>query len=229
MNLRIKLAKTKFVFINPSDVEISNKLITSLVDITKNFDDFGMLTPAYIDRSIHSNFYVWKKKGPDRIVKTKSKSYKLKEVDFIDGTILINKQKIKNNIFDENFFIYFETMDLSKRLLEKKIKLFACEDLTFKHYGSKSHNKKFNFQTQLSRSWHYNWSKFYYFKRHYNYIFALKKIFPNLKRVLFSIFKNSIFFYRKDNFRKLLISLNELKGILSSIFLKKSDYRIIYK
>ena len=73
-------------------------------------------------------------------------------------------------------------MDLSKRLIDKNIKLFACEELTFEHYGGQSHEKKFDFQAQLSRSWHYNWSKIYYFKKHYNYFYALKKNFSKLKK-----------------------------------------------
>lgn len=229
MNLGIKLAETKFVFLNPADIDISNKLLNSLEDITKSFDDFGMLTPAYKDRSIHSNFYVWKKKGIDKIISTPNNNYKLKEVDFIDGTILLNKQKVKNEIFDENFFIYFETMDLSKRLIEKNIKLFACEELTFNHYGGQSHEKKFNFQAQLSRCWHYNWSKFYYYRKHYNYFHALKKTLPNFKRALISFFFNSLFFFKNNSNENRLLALNEMKGIISSAMFKKSSYRLQYK
>ena len=86
-------------------------------------------------------------------------------------------------------------MDLSKRLINKNIKLFACEELTFEHYGGQSHEKKFDFEAQLSRCWHYNWSKFYYFKKHYSYFYALKKTFPNLRRALISYFLNLILFY----------------------------------
>ena len=229
MNLGIKLADTPFVFLNPADIDISNELLHSLEEITLNFKDFGMLTPAYKDRSIHSNFYIWKDKGPKQIINTQRKDYVLKEVDFIDGTILINKQKIKNENFDENFFIYFETMDLSKRLIDKNIKLFACEELTFEHYGGQSHEKKFDFEAQLSRCWHYNWSKFYYFKKHYNYFYALKKTFPNLRRALISYFLNLILFTKKNSYQKRLLALNELKGIIASATLRKSSYRVRYE
>ena len=187
-----------------------------------------MLTPAYKDRSIHSNFYIWKDKGPKQIINTQRKNYVLKEVDFIDGTILINKHKIKNENFDENFFIYFETMDFSKRLIDKNIKLFACEELTFEHYGGQSHEKKFDFEAQLSRCWHYNWSKFYYFKKHYSYFYALKKTFPNLRRALICYFLNLIIFTKKNSYQKRLLALNELKGIIASATLRKSSYRVRY-
>ena len=226
MNLGIKLSKTPYVFLNPSDVDISNKVLDSLSNIIKNFDDFAMLSPIYEDRSIHSNFFIWSQKGPDKIVNTQDKYFTLKEVDFIDGTIIINKNIINNELFDENFFIYFETMDLSKRLVKKKFKLYVCEELKFNHFGGQSHEKKFNFQAQLSRNWHYNWSKFYYYKKHYNYFFSLRKILPNFLRAIRIYLLNFFVFNNKDKENKKLLALFEIKGILSSIMLKKSSFRI---
>ena len=225
MNLGIKLSKTPYVFLNPADVDISNEVLSSLNDIVEKFKDFGMLTPAYKDRSVHSNFFIWNKKGPDIKVDTREKIFTLKEVDFIDGTILLNKEKTNNELFDENFFIYFETMDLSKRLIDKNIKLYACEDLEFDHYGGQSHEKIFNFQAQMSRNWHYNWSKFYYFKKHYSYLAALRKIFPNLIRATKNYLINSFYLRKKDRELNKMLAKNEIKGILSSVMLKKSSFR----
>ena len=229
MNLGIKLSKTPYVFLNPADVDISNEVLNSLNDIIKKFNNFGMLTPAYKDRTIHSNFFIWGKKGPDITVDTTKKKFTLKEVDFIDGTILLNKEKTNNELFDENFFIYFETMDLSKRLINKNIKLYACEDLEFNHFGGQSHEKAFNIQAQISRNWHYNWSKFYFYKKHYNYLTALKKTFPNLIRAIKNYLINFFYFFKKDNEINKILAKNEIKGILSSAMLRKSSYRPKFK
>ncbi len=226
MNLGIKLSKTPFVFLNPSDVDISNEVLNSLNNIIQNFDDFAMLSPVYKDRTIHSNFFIWSKKGPDKIVNTQNGNFNLKEVDFIDGTIIVNKNKINDELFDENFFIYFETMDLSKRLIKKKLKLYVCEELKFNHFGGQSHERKFNFQAQLSRNWHYNWSKFYYYKKHYNYLYSLKKILPNFLRAIKVYLLNFFVMNNKDKENKKLLALFEMKGILSSLMLKKSNFRI---
>lgn len=225
MNLGIKLSKTPYVFLNPADVDISNEVLNSLNDIVTKFKNFGMLTPAYKDRSVHSNFFIWSKKGPDITIDISKKKFILKEVDFIDGTILLNKEKSNNELFDENFFIYFETMDLSKRLIDKNIKLYACEDLKFDHFGGQSHEKVFNIQAQISRNWHYNWSKFYYYKKHYSYLKALKKIFPNLKRAIINYLINFFIFFKKDSQINKILAKNEIKGILSSAMLKKSSFR----
>ena len=112
------------------------------------------------------------------------KKFKLKEVDFIDGTIILNKDLLNNMFFDENIFIYFETMDLCKRLSDKKIKMYAIDEITFDHFGGQSHDEKYDHEAHLSRNWHYNWSKFYYYKKNFSYFFAIRKIFPNFLRYL---------------------------------------------
>ena len=92
VNLGIKLSKNDFVFINPADIEISNNLIQALTEIVKNFKDFALLTPSYDNIDIHSNYFIFDEK--DQIsVKTNHKDYILNEVDIIDGTILLNKNK----------------------------------------------------------------------------------------------------------------------------------------
>ena len=226
MNIAIKLSKTQYVFLNPADVDISNYVFDTLVEITKKFNKFGLLTPSYKDRSIHSNYYIWSKKDPDVEIKINEKNFSLKEVDFIDGTILLNKNIVKDDLFDENFFIYFETMDLSKRLINKKIKLYACPELKFDHYGGQSHNKIYNLEAKMSRNWHYNWSKFYYYKKHYNYFFAIKKILPNFFRAIRIYLANFFSFKNKNTRNNKILALFELKGILSSVMLKNSDFRI---
>ena len=87
----------------------------------------------------------------------------------------MKKQKIRIGVIGIGYLGKFHLEKFQKNkdcqlvwLIDKNIKLFACEELTFEHYGGQSHEKKFDFKAQLSRCWHYNWSKFYYFKKHYN-------------------------------------------------------------
>ena len=220
MNLGIKLSKTPYVFLNPADIEISNESLNLLNETVKNFTDFGMICPVYKDESVHSNYAIWTKKNKPQNINLFGKAYSLKEVDFIDGTIILNKKITGDIIFDENMFIYFETMDLCKRLIEKNIKLYAMDQITFEHFGGQSHNKLYNHEADLSRNWHYNWSKFYFINKHNNYFYALRKISPNLIRAV----KNYIKAFLFDKKTKEL-NLAEIKGIMSSIFKRKSYYR----
>ena len=220
MNLGIKLSKTPYVFLNPADIEISNESLNLLNETVKNFTDFGMICPVYKDESVHSNYAIWTKKNKPQNINLFGKAYSLKEVDFIDGTIILNKKITGDIIFDENMFIYFETMDLCKRLIEKNIKLYAMDQITFEHFGGQSHNKLYNHEAHLSRNWHYNWSKFYFINKHNNYFYALRKISPNLIKAV----KNYIRTFLFDKKTKEL-NMAEIKGIMTSIFKRKSYYR----
>ena len=220
MNLGIKLSKTPYVFLNPADIAISNEALNLLNETVKIFKDFGMICPVYKDESVHSNYEIWTKKNAPQIVNVFGKTYNLKEVDFIDGTIILNKNITGDIIFDENIFIYFETMDLCKRLIKENIKLYAMDQITFEHYGGQSHNKKYNHEAQLSRNWHYNWSKFYYINKHNNYFYALRKISPNLIKAIKKYIKTFLFDKKQKE-----LHVAEMKGIMMSIFKRSSNYR----
>ena len=67
-----------------------------------------------------------------------------------------------------------------------------------------------------NRNWHYCWSKFYFYKKNYNYFYALSKITPNFFRSLISIIKS---FLKRDT-ENYDYAKAELGGIISSIFNK---------
>jgi len=222
-NLAIKESKTNLVFLNPSDVVISNKCLIDLEDCVKQIKDFAILSPTYDNEKVYKNYEIWNKKITNFYLNDeKIKKYKIKEVDFIDNDFIINKEKLKRiNFFDENFFLYFETMDLCKRVKDLNFKIYVCDNIKFTHFGSQSVDLKFSNESALSRSWHYNWSKFYYFKKHSGTIFALRKIFPNLvrsiKKMIISKLKNDINLYK--------LSKTEFLGIAHSVLNKPSCYR----
>jgi len=125
---------------------------------------------------------------------------------------------------DENMFIYFETMDMCLNFKKQNKKMFIIDNIKFEHMGSSSHDKKYNFEANLSRNWHYNWSKFYYFKKHYNYFYALKKVYPNLSRAIKTYIKYFLSTKEIDIGLRTL-SKYEIKGIIASIMLRKSNFR----
>jgi organic radical activating enzyme len=126
---------------------------------------------------------------------------------------------------------YVKTCEISidaaiKDTYENKVRVGGnwdelIENLKFTHLGGQSHNKIYNFEANLSRNWHYNWSKFYYIKKNFGYLFAIKKSFSILFKILLKLFKCKI----KNNKNDFLLAKAELLGLLSSILLKKSSYR----
>ena len=117
-------------------------------------------------------------------------------------------------------FVLYNKSNVPKRLSDKKIKMYAIDEITFDHFGGQSHDEKYDHEAHLSRNWHYNWSKFYFYNKHNNYLYALRKILPNLAKSIVRYLKN--FFINK---KKRELYFAEFNGIISSVLKKKSDYR----
>lgn len=222
-NLGIKESKTDFVFLNPADVSFTNECLRNLEECVLNIDDFTILGPCYDDERNYKNYEIWdEKKLNPRLSGKIFEKYKIKEVDFIDNDFIINKKHFENqNFFDENIFIYFDTMDFCKRVRLANKKIYICEDIKFTHFGGQSHAPEYSYQASLNRNWHYNWSKFYYFKKHFGYLLALRKIFPNLFRAI----KKMIIAKINKKSKEYILHKAEYLGIIHSIFSKPSSYR----
>ena len=66
-------------------------------------------------------------------------------------------------------------MDFCKKVRLDNKKIYVCDKIKFTHFGGQSHDPKFSLQAILNRNWHYNWSKFYYFKKKFWVSFCLEK------------------------------------------------------
>jgi len=74
---------------------------------------------------------------------------------------------------------------------------------------------------ELSRNWHWMWSTFYYYKKNYNYLYAVKKVYKNFLSSLFKFLFYSLVF----NKEKKMIYYQRMSGIFNGIIGKKSWYR----
>ena len=117
--------------------------------------------------------------------------------------------------------MYFETIDLCKELIKKNHNFYTIQNLKFSHLGTSSTKKIYNNEILVNRNWHFSWSKFYFFKKNNNYLFAFKKILPNIYQgilgILISILRLNIFHIR--------LHLASLSGILNGKLIRKSLYR----
>ena len=224
MNKAVELSETDFIFLNPADVILPLNCIKGLLECVNNFDDFTLLAPTYEDGSVHEN-YVSNLFSNNNETKKKfylQEKFSLREVDWIDGTFIVNKKKINTTkIMDENIFIYFETMDMCYNFKKNKHKMYVVDNLKFTHLGGQSHNKKYDFEAHLSRNWHYNWSKFYYFRKNKSYFYALRKFLTIIPKILVKI----MIFKIKGHKKEYDLCKAELLGSLNSILLRSSYYR----
>ena len=208
-NLGLSKVLTNYALIVNPDVTLENDTIDNFFLTIKNVKNFGIIAPISKDE-IYTNFSIDNDKN-------------LKEVESVKGFAMFlsmnNLKEIK--FFDENFFLYFEEIDLCKRIRKNDIKIYIDPSIKVNHLGGTSHNSEINKTMELSRNWHWMWSSFYYHKKHYGYIKSLLKISPKLLSSLIKfIFYLLIFQKFKSDIYK-----HRVFGIINSVLLKKSWYR----
>ena len=198
-NLGAKLTNTKYIIFVSPDIILKKNGIKKIENEAKKLNDnFGILLPIDIRN-------------------------KLKKNSTLNGSGIMffeRKKFLKYGGFDENFFLYYEDIDLQNRFIKERQKIINV-NVFFKHlYGS--HNKKFNFEIEINRNWHYMWSRFFYIKKNYNYLFAFIFTFPTFIRSLIKVI-----LYYFINKKKYFIYKGRFLGLINSYLGKKSWYRAI--
>lgn len=218
VNIGIRESKTQMVFITQPDVKLIDNCVGKLIECIKEFKDFSLLTPHDIANENFINYEIYK-----HYPKLNNKNeFLLEQVDYVDLTWLINKDNFDDNdLWDENIFLYYEAQDFAKRLREKNRKIFIAKGINTYHVGSSSHDKRLEHYSILNRNWHYNWSRFYYLKKHYGKFYAFKKSFSLLLKLVIKFIKVSIFFKKRE--KNYIIA--ELCGLISAMINKSAFYR----
>ena len=208
-NLGLSIVKTKYALIINPDAEVQNKTIDNFFLAASNKPNFAIIAP-----------HIQEERNNISSKEIKTGIYEVKSVKGF-AMFLNLKQFEELGFFDENFFIYFEEIDLCKRIRKNDIKIYIDPSIKVNHLGGTSHNSEINKTMELSRNWHWMWSSFYYHKKHYGYINALLKISPKLLSSLTKfIFYLLIFQKFKSDIYK-----HRVFGIINSVLLKKSWYR----
>ena len=73
----------------------------------------------------------------------------------------------------------------------------------------------------MLRDWHWNWSTFYYYRKHFSYLYAVYKTHRKLLRYIFNI----IFFVIFLNKDQRLKNFASASGLINAMLGKKSWYR----
>ncbi len=206
-NLGLSLVNTKYALIINPDATVHIQTINNFLSTAKDKPNFAIIAPFIQENDQDDS------ESANEIIEVKS----------VKGfAMFLNlKQFEEIGFFDENFFIYFEEIDLCKRLIKKRKKIFLDSNIKITHAGGTSHENEINHEMEKSRNWHWMWSTFYYHKKHYGYFFAFLKILPKL----FSSMFKSVFYIIILNKEKKDIYYCRFQGILNSILLRKSWYR----
>jgi N-acetylglucosaminyl-diphospho-decaprenol L-rhamnosyltransferase len=198
-NIGARLVKTRYILFISPDTFIEKNGIKKIENISKGFNNFGILLPTEDKYALKKNKNITKPIG--------------------SPLMFFEKNKFKKfGGFDEKYFLYYEDIDIQNRFIKKNQKVIKINVL-FKHlYGS--HDKKFNFEIEINRNWHYMWSRFYYIKKNHSFFYALICTLPTflrslIKLILYFLISKKEYFIYKARFL----------GLINSYCGKKSWYR----
>ena len=227
-NFGLTSIKTQYALILNPDIVCGKKLFIHINKILKKKKNFFIIGCQYLYDKIFmpAGFFDKKKNQMYRKKFLKKKFHSLTRVDWVSGcSMLINLNKFKDkNIFDSNFFLFFEELDLCKSIINKGGFIYSSSDLLVHHLHSKgSIGSNINLKTDFikMRNWHWTWSLFYFYKKNYNYYYAFFKTFGKLLKFFFKSIYFTIIF---DNDKKYKY-LYGFFGLFSSLIGKKSSYR----
>jgi N-acetylglucosaminyl-diphospho-decaprenol L-rhamnosyltransferase len=200
-NLGISKVTTQYVFILNPDATLKKNCLKELCKAqTELKDDFSILAPSFLN---NYGFF------SDHINNSKKKIF---EVDYVKGfAMLINLKKVNfKKIFDENFFLFLEEIDLCRRIKNNNGKIFVVKNSKINHLGKKASQNSFDIE--LCRNWHWMWSLFYYNYKHFGKIIAYKitisKFFISVIKLLFALMS--------FNKKKFLIHYFRLNGLFNA-------------
>ena len=204
-NIGLNTVKTKYALVLNPDCILGHEAISNFFITANKVQDFHLIGPAQ-DQMINMDF-----KNNDFI-----------EVENLKGfAIFFNMSKFSNKFFDENYFLYFEEIDLCKYVKKNNGKIYLDKNIVIKHEGGSSVKKLKKIELEKNRNWHWMWSTFYFHKKHKGFLLALVIILPKLLSSFFKLF----IFMLILNKEKHSIYVCRLSGIFNSIIGKKSWYR----
>jgi len=204
-NIGLKFVKTKYALVLNPDTILDKDAIKFFFNTKDQVKDFWLIGPAN-----------------NQIINFNENDSNFKEVNNLKGfAIFLNLSKFNQDYFDENFFLFFEEIDLCRRVKKNKGKIYLHKNIFIKHDGASSVNKTNKLDLEKTRNWHWMWSTFYYQKKYKGFLLAFIIILPKL----FSAIFKTLFYFMVLNNKKREIYLCRLSGLLNSIIGKKAWYR----
>ena len=207
-NLGISKVDTQYAFIlNPDTILEENSLEKFYKARFFLKDDFTILAPNLF------NNYGYFLNSNENINK------EILEVDYVKGfAMLINLKKIHpKDLFDENFFLFLEEIDLCKRIKQSGGKIFVIQNSKIHHLGKQASENILNIE--LCRNWHWMWSLFYYNYKHFGIITAYRVAIIRFFFSIFKLFFSFVFFNKK----KILIHYYRINGLFNA-FLRRPSW-----
>lgn len=215
-NIGILSSKTEYLLLINPDAKTNYNSIKNLYNFILKQNN-AMLAP--MNYTLKKK--LWHRFGYLDNRKINNDNNLLFDVDYVSGhMILINKNIFKKiGFFDKNIFLNFEDRDLCMRLKKNNYKIYVLKNAKVEHLEGKS---SFSETESLKKlKWHFGWSMYYFYKKHYGYKFAIKITVPYLFKNILKLILSCLLFKKKS----IITYLFQIKGLLHSYFGSKSFYR----
>lgn len=207
-NLGISMVKTNYAFILNPDTYLEKNTLKELGYVTNALNDnFSILSPEIFN---------------NKLLKLDNNEIKdFIEADFVKGfAMLLNLSKINfDKVFDENFFLFLEEIDLCKRVKDIGGTIYIACKAKVHHYSKKSSGDEFHLE--LCRNWHWMWSLYYYNLKHFGLLVAYKITLYKFISSLIKMLMAMLLFKKK----KYLIYKYRLLGLINAYRGKNSWLR----
>ena len=201
-NTGIKSAKTKYVLYIDLDANFDLKKISDIYKHAIEIKNWSILIPNSNNKILNKDII---------------------PIDNCEASVFfVNREiLIKNEMFDEKIFFYFEEYDYFSRLNKTNFKVYLLPSLYFSHNQGSSVDRTLVKDVSNIQQWHYLWSMYYVYKKNANMLKALKVVTPLIMKDMIKLIIYLITFRLKLANKRLY----RLSGALNSIAGKKSFKR----
>jgi len=209
-NIGLKKVETEYALILNPDATLHHSTLENFIENTKKIPDFTIIGPYIQEKKNEYDESYLKNKLPFKVDNVKGFAMFFKMSEFKDI-----------GFFDEDFFFYFEEIDLCKRLTDKGKKIYLVPDIKIYHDGGNSHDESIKYEMELSRNWHWMWSTFNYHKKYKGFVASFIIVLPKLSSAIIKVLIYSLIF----NNQKREIYFQRMSGLINGILGKSSWYR----
>ena len=228
-NFGLLNVKTQYALILNPDIICDINFFKNLNKLLNKKKIFSIIGCQYLHDKIYipAGFFNKEKNKIFHLNFFKKKKTSLTKVDWVTGcSMIINLKKFKDkNVFDVNFFLFFEEFDLCSSVINKGNSVYTSSNLLVDHLHSKGSigaNNNLKTAAIKVRNWHWTWSLFYFYKKKYNYFYAFFKTFSKLLKSFFLIMYFTIISDQNNRIRYLY----RFFGLFSAIIGRRSYYRV---
>lgn len=223
VNLGLDLIETSFVLLLSPDGKINENDICKLRNIFDKYSNAVISIPRMFNNNYYSAEYgllpehsrITRSDFENNISEKLDKLYPSGDMcifTFLASIMMINKKLLKKiGNFSEEFFIYWEDMELARRIRLNKLSMILCQEASAEHLQGTGTKK--NIISNFIKEYHAELSPLIYFKVDKKSFFLKKRIIKYLFRIFAYLFILKI--------KNCIKNLAKFSAIFYYVYLKK--------